>query len=55
MKTGSIAGHADIKQIGRMGCKSLLYFEIISTIALFIGLVAINISKAGVGVVLPPV
>jgi proton glutamate symport protein len=49
-----IAGHADIKQIGRMGWKSLLYFEIVSTIALFIGLFAINISKAGVGVVLPP-
>ena len=49
-----IAGHADIKQIGRMGWKSLLYFEIISTIALFIGLAAINIGKAGVGVVLPP-
>jgi proton glutamate symport protein len=49
-----IAGHADIKQIGRMGWKSLLYFEIVSTIALFIGLLAINISKAGIGVVLPP-
>jgi proton glutamate symport protein len=49
-----IAGHADIKQIGRMGWKSLLYFEIISTFALFIGLAAINISKAGVGIVLPP-
>lgn len=49
-----IAGHADIKQIGRMGWKSLLYFEIVSTIALFIGLVAINIGKAGVGVTLPP-
>jgi proton glutamate symport protein len=49
-----IAGHADIKQIGRMGWKSLLYFEIVSTLALFIGLLAINISKAGIGVVLPP-
>ncbi len=49
-----IAGHADIKQVGRMGWKSLLYFEIVSTIALFIGLLAINISKAGVGIVLPP-
>lgn len=49
-----IAGHADIKQIGRMGWKSLLYFEIVSTLALFIGLLAINIGKAGVGVVLPP-
>jgi proton glutamate symport protein len=49
-----IAGHADIKQIGRMGWKSLLYFEIVSTLALFIGLLAINISRAGIGVVLPP-
>ncbi|HNW57559.1 MAG TPA: cation:dicarboxylase symporter family transporter [Bacteroidales bacterium] len=49
-----IAGHADIKQVGRMGWKSILYFEIVSTIALFIGLLAINISKAGVGIVLPP-
>ena len=49
-----IAGHADIKQIGRMGWKSLLYFEIVSTIALFIGLLAINIGKAGVGITLPP-
>jgi len=48
-----IAGHADIKQVGRMGWKSILYFEIVSTIALFIGLLAINISKAGVGIVLP--
>ncbi len=49
-----IAGHADIRQIGRMGWKSILYFEIVSTVALFIGLFAINLSKAGVGVVLPP-
>jgi proton glutamate symport protein len=37
-----------------MGWKSLLYFEIVSTIALFIGLIAINISKAGLGVEIPP-
>lgn len=48
-----IAGHADLKQVGRMGWKSILYFEIISTIALFIGLAAINISGAGQGVVVP--
>ncbi|MDD2307727.1 MAG: cation:dicarboxylase symporter family transporter [Prolixibacteraceae bacterium] len=48
-----IAGHSDLKQVGRMGWKSLLYFEVVSTIALFIGLIAINISKAGVGVVVP--
>jgi proton glutamate symport protein len=40
-----IAGHANLKQIGRMGIKSLIYFEIVTTIALFIGLAAINISK----------
>lgn len=45
-----IAGHSDIRQVGRMGWKSLLYFEIVTTIALFIGLAAINISKAGVGI-----
>ncbi|MEO6132803.1 MAG: dicarboxylate/amino acid:cation symporter [Saprospiraceae bacterium] len=49
-----IAGHANLKQVGRMGWKSILYFEVATTIALFIGLVAINISKAGVGIVLPP-
>jgi proton glutamate symport protein len=48
-----IAGHSNLKQIGRMGWKSLLYFEVVSTIALFIGLAAINIGKAGVGVILP--
>lgn len=45
-----IAGHADLKQVGRMGIKCLLYFEVITTLALVIGLAAINISKAGVGV-----
>ena len=50
-----IAGHSNLKQVGRMGWKSLLYFEIVSTIALFIGLLAINISKAGVGVTVPDV
>jgi proton glutamate symport protein len=48
-----IAGHSNLKQVGRMGWKSLVYFEIVSTIALFIGLLAINISKAGVGVNVP--
>ncbi len=48
-----IAGHSNLRQVGRMGWKSILYFEIVSTIALFIGLAAINLSKAGVGVTLP--
>jgi proton glutamate symport protein len=50
-----IAGHADLKKVGRLGIKSLIYFEIVSTIALLIGFVAINISRAGEGVRLPPV
>lgn len=45
-----IAGHADLKQVGRMGWKSIVYFEVVTTIALFIGVAAINISKAGVGI-----
>jgi proton glutamate symport protein len=45
-----IAGHSDLKQVGRMAWKSLLYFYTATTIALFIGLAAINISKAGVGI-----
>jgi proton glutamate symport protein len=48
-----IAGHTNLRQVGRMGWKSLLYFEVVSTIALIIGLVAINISKAGMGLTLP--
>lgn len=48
-----IAGHSNLKQVGRMGWKSILYFEVVTTFALFIGLLAINISQAGVGIVLP--
>ena len=45
-----IAGHGDLRSVGRMGVKSLVYFEIVTTIALVIGLAAINFSHAGVGV-----
>ncbi len=45
-----IAGHSDLKQVGRMAWKSLLYFYSATTLALFIGLAAINISQAGVGI-----
>lgn len=48
-----IAGHSSLKQVGRMGWKSILYFEVVTTIALIIGLLAINISGAGKGIVLP--
>ena len=48
-----IASHSNLKQVGRMGWKSLLYFEVVTTIALVIGLVFINITKAGVGIIVP--
>lgn len=48
-----IAGHSNLRQVGRMGIKALIYFEVLTTLALFIGLAAINISKAGVGVTPP--
>ena len=48
-----IAGHSDMKQVGRMGLKALLYFEIVTTLALVIGLLAINFSRAGDGIKAP--
>lgn len=48
-----IAGHADLKKVGRLAWKSLVYFEVVSTLALLIGLAAINLSRAGEGVHLP--
>lgn len=45
-----IAGHSNLRQVGRIGLKSILYFEVVTTFALFLGLLAINISQAGVGV-----
>jgi len=48
-----IASHSNLKQVGRMGWKSLLYFEVVTTIALVIGLIFINITNAGVGIVVP--
>ena len=48
-----IASHSNLKQVGRMGWKSILYFEIVTTFALLIGLLFINITKAGVGIEVP--
>jgi proton glutamate symport protein len=49
-----IAGHPDLKKVGRLGIKSLIYFEVVSTIAMLIGLAAINLSRAGESIHLPP-
>lgn len=45
-----IAGHSDLKSVGRMAWKSMLYFFCATTCAIFIGLIVINITKAGIGV-----
>src|SRR5438093_6179043 len=47
-----IVGAGALKKIGRMGIKALIYFEIVTTAALFIGLAVVNFTKPGVGVVL---
>jgi proton glutamate symport protein len=45
-----IAGHPNLRHVGRMGVKALVYFEVVTTLALFIGLAAVNLTQAGVGV-----
>src|SRR5712691_4506233 len=45
-----IAGTGDIRQVGRIGLKALVYFEIVTTFALYIGLAAVNLTKPGLGV-----
>jgi proton glutamate symport protein len=44
-----IAAHGQMRSLGRMGLKALVYFEVLTTIAMLIGLAAINITQAGVG------
>ena len=45
-----IAGTGSIKTMGRIGGKAILYFEVVTTLALFIGLGAVNLVKPGIGV-----
>jgi proton glutamate symport protein len=45
-----IAGAGDVKTMGRIGLKAIVYFELVTTIALLLGLTAVNIVKPGVGV-----
>src|SRR5579863_8728126 len=44
-----ISGHGDLRSVGRIGLKSLIYFEVVTTLALLLGVAAINISRAGEG------
>lgn len=48
-----IAGAGHFKDVGRMGLRAMIYFEVVTTFALLIGLLAVNIMKPGVGMVLP--
>jgi proton glutamate symport protein len=50
-----IAGHSDdLKAVGRLAIKSIVYFEVVTTLALFIGLGAVNLTRPGAGLTLPP-
>ena len=50
---GGIAGHgADLKKVGRLALRAIIYFEIVTTLALVVGLVAVNLARPGVGVAL---
>ncbi len=48
-----IAGHSNLRQVGRLGLRSIIFFEVVTTLAIFLGLGAINLTQAGVGVHLP--
>jgi proton glutamate symport protein len=48
-----IAGHDELRGVGRVALKAIVFFEAVTTVGLILGAVAINITKAGVGVVLP--
>src|SRR5881392_3910470 len=49
-----IAGAGALRKVGRMGIKALIYFEVVTTAALFIGLAVVNFTRPGVGVALAP-
>ena len=48
-----IGGGGHLKQVGRMGFRAIVYFEVVTTLALAIGLFAINLTKPGVGLAIP--
>ena len=48
-----IAGTGDLKAMGRIGLKAIVYFEVATTIALFLGLLLVNVFKPGAGMTLP--
>jgi proton glutamate symport protein len=48
-----IAAHGQMRTLGRMGLRTLIYFEVLTTIAMLVGLAAINITRAGIGLAVP--
>ena len=48
-----IAGAGHAKAVGRMGLRAMIYFEVVTTLALAIGLIVVNVLRPGVGLVLP--
>src|SRR5260370_1161354 len=48
-----IAKVSDMKEVGRVGLKALIYFELVSTLALAIGLIVVNLVKPGAGIKRP--
>lgn len=51
--TTGIAGHSELKSVGRVAIKALILFEVVTTLGLMIGVAAMNLSGAGWGVVIP--
>lgn len=49
-----VAGSGDLKRMGRIGLKAIVYFEIVTTVALFLGLAAVNLTRPGAGMSLQP-
>ena len=45
-----IAKAGDMKEVGRVGVKALIYFEVLTTIALLLGLIVVNVVQPGVGI-----
>jgi proton glutamate symport protein len=49
-----IAGAGHLRQVGRIGVRAIIYFEVVTTLALIIGLTAVNLTRPGDGIELPP-
>ena len=53
--TTGIAGHNELRSVGRVAIKALILFEVVTTLGLIIGIIAMNVSGAGWGIVIPSV